>query len=173
MSFNVVEPLFWNRANVVWTFHLTDFMCFLGRCLDPMMICSEHDATTRGEGVIYILLTTMINAFDESHHWWRLVVITCRYRGYLPSRILYVSVVLMSWSGDGILQTWCNLMGCYSLCWPLWSMLLMNVIIADVMWWLRHFAARTCHCMQLWFWILDLVMGCWQFDGPQLIVHDL
>jgi len=126
--------------------------------------------------VLFMMLTVIIDAFDECCNWWRLVMITSGYHGYLPSRGLYVSVVLMSDSGDGILETWCNINGCNSLCWPFWSMLLMNVIIADVMWWWRTYAARTFHCtscMKLWCWFLDSVMGCWQSDGPQFIMHDL
>ena len=109
-----VDMLWW-RAVVMRTFHHTHCVRSWSMCLDPVMKCCERSAITGGGVVLSIMMTMVINVFDECHHWWRHIVVMCCCCADISSHALCEIMEHVSGSGDEMSRTQCNNGGCCTI----------------------------------------------------------
>ena len=118
-----------------------------------------HMIQSRRSVVVSIMITMGINDFDDCHHWWRHVVVTCWCCADLSSRGLCEIMGYVSGSGDEMLRTQCNNGGCcvinydnYGYQWVWWLSSLMTTCCGVVLMMCGPFITRTVwdHGVRVW-----------------------
>ena len=130
----------------------------------------ENLVVPRGKCLKSNIVAMRINDFDESQHWWWMVVMTnfccVDFSPCQPS----VPLVMISWSGDEMLKIWWHLgRSALQPISQLWALMIsMNVFTDDVWLWWRAVVESTCdygYYMGIWCRCLDSVMRCRKYDG--------
>ena len=105
MNVSIDDDLLWWHALVMLTFHHAHCVSTLRLCRNPVIkCCKPDDIWVCGE--LFIMMTMIIDVFNEYLDWCCILMVIYRWWSNILSRRLYVSVILLSKSGDTMLKIW-------------------------------------------------------------------